>query len=472
MASPRLPGVGRALALVAAVASCAPQDGAEAPRFPFAGAWRGTKAGTPVLLSDVAWWEGLRDPVLDQLVSRALTESLTLEIARERIDKADAELRAIPSPVQSSGELAVAGEGGTGSGGLTGTADAAAGVSWLWDIWGEKQAQYRSGRANLVRAAAERDAAQLLMLTNLCQAYLQLRFRQELLSQRRAELDRRTQTLSITEKLLSADAATTIDIKRSQARVAQVEAELPVLIGQIEASKNEIAALVGVVPGSLGIDLGPRGQPRARMSPDMGIPSDLVRNRPDIRVAEQSYYVALADVDVVQAAQYPTLSLSGTISLRDVRGGTSATQYALGPTLSIPQPNEALVDIEESSVREAYTDWKLTVIRAITDVESALVEYNGVTSSLGAAERSYKLYSEARELTFQVYEAGGATLSNVIDADDEMMQADEQLAGARYSQALGFVLLNVALGAGNSVGLPAPPEASAAPPAKPAAVSQ
>jgi len=189
----------------------------------------------------------------------------------------------------------------------------------------------------------------------------------------------------------------------------------------------------------------------------MGIPADLLRNRPDIGVAEQRYYEALANVDAEQAAQYPSLSLTGTISLSHLHQGSSAARYAFGPQLTIPRPNGAAVDARSSAARAAYIDWTQTVTGAITDVENALVDYQSFSASLEAAARAADLFRTSRDLTQEVFKAGDATLSDVIDAETEVQRADQALAEARFRQAQSFVTLNVALGAGNDFGAaPAP----------------
>lgn len=447
----RLRGMVSAGLIAATLGGCATDRPFDAPRFPFVGGWHRGKAAAPVLMTNEAWWQGLHDPVLNALVAQALRDNLTIALARERIVGAEAELRAVPGLFNHSSQASASLEDSATSGSAT-FYSGSAGVSWLLDPWGGRRAEARSAKARLFAAKAERNAAQLLVLSKIATAYLELRYRQGLLQQDLNELASRKQMRDITQTLQNANSATRVDITRSEARVAEIEADLPGARALIEAKKNEIAVLAGTVPGQLRTDLRAAAQPRPRLSPAMGIPADLLRNRPDIGVAEQRYYEALANVDATRAAQYPSLSLTGTISLSHLHQGGSAARYILGPQLAFPRLNEAAVEAQSSSARAAYISWTQTVTGAISEVENALIDYQSVTASLEAATRAVTLFRESRDLTQEVFKAGDATLSDVIDAETEVSRAERTLEEARFRQAASFVALNVALCAGNGYG--------------------
>ena len=450
-----LRGIAASSAVLAMLSGCA-ADAVKGLHFPFAAGWQRNKAAAPVLLSDDAWWQRLNDQVLNSLVARALQGNLTIAAAKERIAAADAELRSLPGAFDISASASGSLSDRHGSG--TPTASSGSfGLSWLLDPWGGRRAQAQSASARLAAARAERDAAQLLVLSKLSNSYLELRLRQALYQQSLRELDSRNQMLVVTRSLKDASSATRVDLTRSEARVAEIEADLPGQKAQITARKNEIAVLAGLVPQQLGIDLGPAGQPRPHLSANMGIPADLLRNRPDIGIAEQRYYEALALVDVTQAAQYPSLSLTGSINLSHVRQGGSVAQYLLSPQLAFPRASKAAVEARGAEARAAYISWTQTVTGAIAEVETALADYASVSSAQGAAERSVRLYKETRDLTNEVFRAGSATLSDVIDADTDVSRAERALAEARFQQAQAFVALNVALGAGSSFGVQGAP---------------
>ena len=181
------------------------------------------------------------------------------------------------------------------------TASGEIGVDWILDPWGVRSSD-RKLREGLAEAAEEDvEAAKLTVIARLCQAYLDLRFQQRLLILLEQDRERRRRTLEITQTLLDSGAAIRSEVVRSAARIASIEAEIPDLRTTIEIRKNEIAVLIGVSPGLLDSDVEIKlarkfRQPVAALSGEIGIPADLIRNRPDIRSRERRYYAAVADV--------------------------------------------------------------------------------------------------------------------------------------------------------------------------------
>jgi multidrug efflux system outer membrane protein len=460
------PGRTRAAAVLAALlalAACVPADPYRAPAFPFAAGWREARGGAPVLMDNAAWWRGFGDPLLDRLVETALQDSPTLAAARARVAAAEAARGAVEDPLSLRGTATVERAGVRGAGVAT-SREASLGMTWLFDPWGRLRSARLAALARAGAAEAERDAAQLLLIDRMARAYAELRLRQRLLDLGRTEAASRGQTLAITRTLLASGAATRLEITRAEARIAENRAELPELQAAVTARLHEIAVLAGAAPGALPDEIAralaaAAPQPRPRLSPEVGIPADLLRNRPDIRLAERGYLAALADLGAARAALYPSLSLGGTITAAG--GGGRRSDYALGPTLSLPAlpggPARAAVAAREAAVAEAHAVWTATVIQALGDVETALADYRAASRALQAAARAAALYGEALELTRSLARSGGATVADLIEAERDRGAAQEALADVTHRRALGFIALNVRLGAGHATAPGAPP---------------
>ena len=425
------------------------------PIFPFLGTYKAQADSVPRVLDNMDWWRAFKDPVLDRLVEQALSGNLSLDLAQERVIEARAARDSLPQAANLSPSARVQRERQNGGPDLT-RSDASLGFDWLLDIYGARRAQVEAAGARVEVADAEADAARLLLMLNLTNAYVDLRFQQTSLHLRRAELRSRRQTLDMIETLVRGDAATRIDIVRAQALVAETRAELPGIEASIASLKNEIAVLSGRIPGQPGPDLDSRAnQPRVTLSPKVGIPADLLRNRPDIRVAERSYYAALRDVKTASAALYPQLSLGGTLSLTSLSGNQS-TDYVFGPALRLPllpaQAGRANVALRESRVRQAHTAWRLAVLEAIGDVESALSAYDASVRARGASEETVRLYAEALRLTRESVGQDGGTVRDLIDAEQNLAVANAGLANALRQLGRSYIALNVSLGAGNRYG--------------------
>ena len=449
----RAPRAFSVLTCLAVLAGCSdtPYD---APTFSFLSSYKEAPATSAVLLSNANWWKSFNDPTLDALVEKGLAGNLNLDIARERVTEAEAIQRAVPQSAFLSPRAGARRERDASGRTDTGT-EASLGFEWILDIYGGRRAQIDAAGARIEVADAEVDAARLLLLLNIANAYVDLRYQQTSLALRRSELASRRQTLELIERLQQGNAATQVDVVKARALVSETRSEIPEIRAAIEAAKNEIAVLSGQIPGTLGIDLDKGGrQPRVKLSPEVGIPADLLRNRPDIRVAERSYYAAFRDVAAARADLYPQLSLSGTIT-RSSFSSSAGTEYFFGPALTFPiLPNTARranVDQRESLVRQAHTQWKLTVLEAIRDVETSLAEYAAALSAQRAAEETVQLYKEVVTLTRQIVTRDGATIRDLIDAEQNVATANTALATTLRRVGRSFVELNVNLGSGHGV---------------------
>jgi multidrug efflux system outer membrane protein len=435
------------------LAACS-QQAYKAPVFPFLSSYKAAQDAAPVLLSNAEWWKAFDDPTLNALVETGLEGNLDLDIAKERVAEAKAVQRSLPRAGLLSPRAEARREGGDNRPSET-RGEASLGFEWIFDIYGGRRARIDSAGARIEVADAEVDAARLLLLLNISNAYVDLRYQQTSLRLRRSELASRRETLELIERLQEGNAATRIDVVKASALVSETRAEIPEIRAAIEAAGNEIAVLVGKVPGTLEIDLdkGAR-QPRVSLSPEVGIPADLLRNRPDIRVAERSYYAAFRDVAAARAKLYPQLSLSGTITAAS-RSGSRSTDYFFGPAVNFPiLPNSAQrarVEQRESMVRQAHTRWKLTVLEAIRDVETSLADYGAALSAQRAAEETVRLYKEAVTLTRKIVTRDGATIRDLIEAEQNVATANTTLADTLRRVGRNFVALNVNLGSGHGV---------------------
>ena len=441
------------------LSGCAPGTSYIAPSFPFLSRYNRVPEVPPVLLSNTAWWQGLDDPVLNQLIDIALAGNLSLSAARERVTEAQALRQSVPGAalLSPSARAQVSGSDDRDPD-VQNTVQL--GLNWMLDPYGARREQLRAADAQIDMSAAEVDAARLLVLFNMANAYTALRYSQRLVALSQAELDSRLQTLALTRRLADAESATRLDIVRSEARVAEIRAQLPDQEAAISAKLNEIAVLAGTAPGTLPADLmaalGSGRQPRPGLSPQVGIPADLLRNRPDIRIAERRYYAAMAQIGVAEAALYPSLSLTGTISLDALNGGARSAEYFFGPVVQFPAlplgGGRAAVEARRAAARQEHEAWKSTVLSAILEVENALVDYQAVAASMQSTAQADRLYREALDLTRAVFEQGEATLGDLIDAQEAVSGADRALAGMVLRHAQSFVALNVRLGAGHAAG--------------------
>lgn len=458
MKFPRLsmPVVGFSLTLIAGLAGCSTEELYSRPFFNFSSSYQSAPGGAPVLMTNDAWWEKLNDKTLNALITRALHGNIDLRIARERVVEAYAGVESVSPQGQMTPSASVRRQGGVGANSSSETrSEAALGVNWLFDPYGLRRQQIQAAGARVEVADAEVDAARLMLILNMTNAYVDLRFNQRLLALRRQQLASRRQTFGLTQTLFETGASTKVEITRTEALVTETQTQIPPLQAQIQSRKNEIAVLAGMAPGTLGIDLdGRMHQPNPNMSPKTGIPADLLRNRPDIRIAERSYYAAVSEIGVARAALYPQLSLGGSIGPAR-EGGSQGIDFFFGPSIVFPSlldtTLKARVAARHSQARQAHETWKATVLVALREVENARAAYEGSARSVSSARRTAQLYREALDLTRDQMGRGDVTIRDMISAEEDIADADVVLADTIRQLAINFVQLNVSVGAGSDV---------------------
>jgi outer membrane protein, multidrug efflux system len=437
------------------LAGCAKDTPYAAPAFPFQQSYSGHKSSVPVLLENTAWWKGFKDPTLDRLVERALRDNLSLSAAKERIIEAQANLDTVPSNANLNPSLGV--QRSKAAAGTPQTrSEAQLGLSWLLDPYGARRQQVKAARARVEVADAETDAAQLLVLLNLTNAYIDLRYSQQVLRIRHQEIRARRKTLDLTQTLFDKSAATRLDLVRAEARLSEAEAAVPTARAAVQRQQYQIAALLGVTPGTLDISLEDGAMPHPAMSANVGIPADILRNRPDVRIAERIYYANVAEIGVAKAQLYPQLSLSGAITLASIASGVHGSEYFFGPTLTLPSlpngPRRGALAAQESRARQAHTAWQSTVLDAIREVETAITDYSASASAAQASQKTVRLYREAANLTRDLVLRDSATLNDLLDDEESITNAELTLAQNQRQQSLGFINLNVSLGSGHASG--------------------
>lgn len=390
------------------------------------------------------WWKNFHDPVLNQLIARGLSDSVTMAQAKARLAEAKALSRGAGNTVAGNLNLSVQKGSGT-------SVDETAGALGL-SLSPGARAQAEAAMERLQAAGYGVQNARLTLLQNLAQAYIDLRFYQASLRQQYSDLASRRRTLHGIETLLSAGSATKLDKLRSQALIAQTETQIPQISAQIVKQSARIATLLGVPAGALNIDLrGVGTQPLPRGQAALGVPADLVRRRPDIRQAERNYAAAVSDVNVAEAARYPSLTLSGQIVAPfdgALKGGQS-----LGAGLVLPLFNQpglaANVNAAQARADQAYQAWRLAVLSGVEQVSTALASVSASRRAVAMASYAVSLNTEALKLSRELLDShGDVTVLDLLDRERAIADARASLAQTRRAYATDFISLHVALGLG------------------------
>jgi multidrug efflux system outer membrane protein len=410
------------------------------------------------------WWTAFNDRRLNGLVETGLAQNLDVLQAIERITSAEANFES--ADAGAFPQLSVAASQETGERNAKGTlttdsptsstTTGTLSVSWLLDLFGQYRRSKESAKASLDAAYASADVARLTLLSSVVTAYVDARYYQERIAIARKNLASRRETLELTRLQLEAGAASRLDVVQSEGLVNSTLAEIPALEISFRQSVHRISLLLGLPATSLLADLQKgAAQPYFRRSVNAGVPADLIRNRPDIRAAERNLAAATAEIGVAEAALYPSISLSGSITPAYISTsnafGASST-WGFGPTLNLPifdaGARVARIKANEAAAREAYLAWKQTVLTAVAEVENALVAVSRTRQTVSALTATVRSYEEALSLATASYRDGASSLLDVLDAQRNVASAQANLAQAVQQLANGYVQLNVAIGGG------------------------
>jgi NodT family efflux transporter outer membrane factor (OMF) lipoprotein len=416
------------------------------------------------------WWQGFGDPLLTQLVERALAANLDIDAAGARLRQARANLRgargqALPS-LGASGSVgrSIERDGGsvidpnTGQtisvGGDTTIYRAGFDAAWEADIFGGIRRSIESARAGAEGAEAELHFTQLSVASEVALNYLDARLAQERLRIARANLASQDETLRIVGWRVQAGLVSSLDLEQARQLRAQTAATIPTLETGYTAAVNRIAVLLGEAPGAVTALIDPPGSIPIAPSPANPIPADLLQRRPDISSAERSLAAETARIGVEKAQLYPALRLSGSFSgsataLADV---PSAMIGSLLSSITAPifQGGQirAAIEGQRASADAALAAYRSSVLTALEDVENAL-------TALAASERrerdvmaSAQAAQNAAVYARSQYRAGLIDFQSLLESERSLLSTQDNQASARADRATATVQLYKALGGG------------------------
>jgi multidrug efflux system outer membrane protein len=415
------------------------------------------------------WWKAFNDPVLDGLISQSLTGNLDIRIAVARVDEAralfkDARLDQVPR-VTASGAYQKSDQQQPGSNGQrveSETYQAGFDAGWEIDLFGRVRRGVESARAEAGAARADLRDAQVTIAAEVARNYLELRGAQARLAVANRNLDTQRETLRLTKVRYDAGAGNPIDVASAQARLNATEAVIPALITAETRANYRLCVLVGKRPGELDATLvatstgnGAEVTPLIAALP-IGDASDLLRRRPDVQAAERRLAAQTAKVGVATADLFPRVRVTGFIGFLSGSAsglGNSASQaWSVAPSVSWPA-----LDLGGAHQRlkaaQARNDANLanydqTVLRALEDLETALVAYRQQQAQLVSLTNQAAASRRAAELARIQYKEGGIDFLVLLDAERTLLAAEDSLTVAETGVNTNVVAIYKALGGG------------------------
>ena len=414
-----------------------------------------------------SWWRSFADPTLEQLVSQALQNNLTVQVAAERIIEARANVSL------NGGNLAPNVTSHTGYEYLKRSPNArpfvgqngdpfqlfTSGLDSIWeiDLFGRLERAIQASEAELVAQEYSLQDVQQTLVADVGSSYLSIRLLQNQIQTIDQSLMLQEETNRIVSGRADAGVATKLDAEQTQAFLHRSRADKAILELQLNCEFNRLSILLGESPAPLlreFVGVGPI--PEAPYVPETGIPADLIRRRPDIRQAEAEVSAATALIGVAKADLYPTLTLLGSISLsaQDFSSlfQTDSLAFNVGPsfTWNILHFGRICdnIEIHESRLRQTAISYRSTVLSAVKEVEDALAKYDGYRKQLASLENALQSDAVAVELSLQRYKIGKTNFQRVLDSQLQLLQDSQASAAARANANIQLVRLYRAIGGG------------------------
>ena len=459
--------------LIAGCRAVGPDYVAPKPSVPasFAEARRTSEQASEAAFIDDAWWKNFGDSTLDALVAQALKSAPNLAEARARVREARA-LQGIAGAgrfptADATGEYARnlgsdnvptgVPPGGLGPGIHSNLWQAGFDASWEIDIFGGIRRSIEAADANFQAVAEDRADVTLTLLAEVARDYIDLRGAQRRIEVARKNLAIEQDLLALTQSLLAAGLAPQQDLLRAEAQVRDIQAAIPTFETDERAAAYRIAALIDRPFTEVSAELSvPRPIPQSASEVPVGLPSELLKRRPDVRAAERRIAAANARIGIAQADLYPHFSLTGVAGLESLSfssfGNASSGYYQIGPgiTWRIFDAGKIRFQVQAESARTAVATaaYERTVLEAFRDVETALVSYANTKVRRNELAAESAADTQATDIARLLYKRGVESFLPVLDAERSLYAADDALAQSERDSALALIALHKSLGGG------------------------
>jgi NodT family efflux transporter outer membrane factor (OMF) lipoprotein len=428
-------------------------------------------------VDNVSWWRVFNDPVINELVVTAYIENLTLQTAGLRVLEARARLGIAigdqyPQVQEASGSLSVdslSKNAANGAGANRNFSSTSVGLdaSWEVDFWGKFQRGIESADAQLGATIADYDDALVTLTADVVNSYILMRAAEERINFASQNIEIQRKGLELAMAKHQTGATSKLDVAQARALLNETKALIPGFETDRRRAQNTLAVLLGTIPRELPAYLEKPGKiPSPPKEVAIGIPTDLIRRRPDIREAEMSAAAQSAQIGVAQADLYPQFSLAGMIGFESSGGGGVQSNNAdlvdlfdsdsfatsFGPSVTIPLFNYGRITnnvrAQDARFQQLLTTYQNQVLEAYAEVENGLVGYLRALEQAQFYALSVEALKEAVGLSLLQYKEGESSYQRVLDSQANLVQLEDDWVESRSAVAQNLIATYKALGGG------------------------
>lgn len=471
-----------------AITACTVGPNYTNPDLPVPATFAGAQAAVPPGqgIDPARWWEAFGDPTLTGLIDRALKDNPDMAAAASRVRQArlgEIQARAQYKPTVDAtanatdikfsknagfSSLARAFSGGGGSGGAPTGGVALPGdsiktfavgfdASWELDVFGGGRRGVEGALARTEAAEWNRRDAAVMLSAEVADAYFALRLDLDQIAVLDSEIERQGRALQIAGNIAKVGLVPGIDVTRQNGNITATRARIEPLKADLEVRKHALGVLLGQNPESLLGELsGPLPALAATPTIPAGLPSDLLRRRPDIRAAERNLAASTADIGVAVADLYPKFNLTGIAQLISTSLATLFTGDSLQLTgtgaASFPLfdwgKRKATVGVRKEQREQAYQAYRTAVLQGLRDVEDALVRIDAERRRNALLRQALADADQSAAADQARYQSGLVAQDTVINTQVDVLRARENLAASDAQLRQLSVALFKAIGGG------------------------
>ena len=407
-------------------------------------------------IGNISWRDLFTDPALQSLIERGLANNTDLRIAHLKVQEAEAAL--MTSRLSYLPSLSLDPQGTTSSfdkAKASWTYNVPVSASWEVDIFGRLTNAKRQAKAALSQSQAYSQAVQTQLIANIANLYYTL-----LMLDRQYEITTETavkwqESLRATQALMAAGMTTEAAVSQTEATCYSIETSVKDLEQTIRETENTLAVLLGETPQDI-----ERGRLEEQsLTPDLaiGIPVQLLSNRPDVRSAEFSLAQAFYTTNAARAAFYPSITLSGSAGWTNSAGSMiiNPGKFVASAVASLTQPlfnkgvNIAQLKIAKAQQEEARLSFEQTLLNAGVEVNEALVQYQTAREKSAFYDKQItSLQTAARSTSLLMEHSNNTTYLEVLTAQQTLLNARLSQVANRFTEIQGVITLYQALGGG------------------------
>jgi NodT family efflux transporter outer membrane factor (OMF) lipoprotein len=330
-------------------------------------------------------------------------------------------------------------------------------ASWEIDVFGGVRRSVEAADATLEASVEDRRNTLVTLLGDVAKNYIDLRGFQRRIAVARANLKAQQETLELNKVRFEAGLASDLDVAQAEGQVNITASQIPVLEAALKQAAHRLDVLLGLEPGGLWGELS-AAAPIPGLPPEIlvGLPSELLRRRPDIRRAERQLAAATAQVGAATADLFPKFFLTGTAGLQSISASdwfTGGSRFwSIGPTIRWRMFDagriRANIEVRNAQQEQALRQYEKAILTAFEDVENALVNYSREQTRYSSLTAAVAANRRAVAMANELYTNGLVDFLNVLETQRALYASESDLAQSEATMASNLVSLYKALGGG------------------------